>query len=62
MELFAALPQLPKVPKLQYTVALTCQAYADWITSPAAASTSPGLVTSIFQLMSGAWTSLCPHG
>jgi len=51
-ELFGSLPQMPKIPKLQYTVALTCQAYADWIASPGAAQASPRLAEGVFQLVS----------
>lgn len=57
VELFSVLPQMPKVPKLQYTVALTCQAYADWVASPQASSACPGLPEAVFQLVSDGLTS-----
>jgi transportin-3 len=35
MSLFSSLPMLPAVPQLQYTVALTVGAYADWLSDTA---------------------------
>ncbi|CAG9460545.1 unnamed protein product [Pedinophyceae sp. YPF-701] len=52
-ELFGTvLPALPGHPRLQYTVCLTCQAYADWLASPDAARVAPGALMSSMRLVS----------
>ena len=38
-------------------MALTCQAYADWVASPQASSACPGLPEAVFQLVSDGLTS-----
>lgn len=67
LSLFTALPALPQPPQLQYTVALTVGAYADWLADTAIKGGAEGqaLVGQLLQmLMKGepGWGEVCMGG
>ena len=51
LSLFASLPQLPAIPALQYTAAMTLAGYADWIASTLRAGMGQESVPQLLQML-----------